>query len=89
MDLAFSGQYSNNYRLIKALYSLQKGSHSLVAVLILLGLIITITVLGLILGMILSMLIRRPKSERWFYLIGQVVAFGVIVIPFLSILFSC
>jgi hypothetical protein len=66
-----------------------KGGHSLAAVLILLGLIIAITVLGLILGMLLSVLIRRPKLERWFYLIGQVVAFGVIVIPFLNILFSC
>jgi hypothetical protein len=66
-----------------------RGGRTLGAALVLLGLIVAITVLGLILGMILSVLVRKPKFETVFYLIGQVVAFGLIVTPFLSVVFGC
>jgi hypothetical protein len=66
-----------------------RGGRSWDAVLILLGLIAAITVLGLILGMVACVLVRVPAYELAFYAIGQVVAFGFMVYPFLSILFSC
>lgn len=56
----------------------------IVGVLVLAAIIAAITVLGLILGMILSVLIRKPRHERVFYAIGQLIAFVLVLTPFVK-----
>lgn len=78
MILSVLKYFTSLYVLLAAcLFAGVRGGRTVEAALVLLGLIVAITVLGLLLGLVLSVLIRRPKYERVFYSIGQLVALGL------------
>lgn len=41
--------------------------------------LLLLSILGLIFGVILSVLVRKPGKEPWFYVSGQILAFGLLL----------